>query len=103
MKAYNIGDCIRQLREEQNVNQEDFVPMAFAASPPLSRIERGCHVPSMGTVALLLQRLGVNEIPFLSAWNTELEISNLHRRSRRSNAQKKVDEALQKNREDGRS
>lgn len=23
MKAYNIGDCIRQLREEQNVNQED--------------------------------------------------------------------------------
>lgn len=58
MKAYNIGDCIRQLREEQNVNQEDLCRRPLAASPPCPRIERGCHVPSMGTVALLLQRAG---------------------------------------------
>lgn len=43
MKAYNIGDCIRQLREEQNVNQEDLC-RGLCSKSTLSRIERGCHV-----------------------------------------------------------
>lgn len=79
MKAYNIGDCIRQLREEQNVNQEDLC-RGLCNKSTLSRIERGCHVPSMGTVALLLQRLGVNEdsLSFLLG-TAEMEISNLHK------------------------
>ena len=96
MKAYNIGDCIRQLREEQNVNQEDLCH-GLCSKSTLSRIERGCHVPSMGTVALLLQRLGVNEdsLSFLLG-TTELEISNLHKEIEALNAQKKYDEALQK-------
>ena len=96
MKAYNIGDCIRQLREEQNVNQEDLCH-GLCNKSTLSRIERGCHVPSMGTVALLLQRLGVNEdyLSFLLG-TTELEISNLHKEIEALNAQKKYDEALQK-------
>ena len=62
MKAYNIGDCIRQLREEQNVNQEDLCH-GLCNKSTLSRIERGCHVPSIGTVALLLQRLALLEHP----------------------------------------
>lgn len=96
MKAYNIGDCIRQLREEQNVNQEDLCH-GLCNKSTLSRIERGCHVPSIGTVALLLQRLGVNEdsLSFLLG-TTELEISNLHKEIEALNAQKKYDEALQK-------
>ena len=96
MKAYNIGDCIRQLREEQNVNQEDLC-RGLCNKSTLSRIERGCHVPSIGTVALLLQRLGVNEdsLSFLLG-TTELEISNLHKEIEALNAQKKYDEALQK-------
>lgn len=96
MKAYNIGDCIRQLREEQNVNQEDLCH-GLCNKSTLSRIERGCHVPSMGTVALLLQRLGVNEdyLSFLLG-TTELEISNLHKEIEALNAQKKYDEALEK-------
>lgn len=96
MKAYNIGDCIRQLREEQNVNQEDLC-RGLCSKSTLSRIERGCHVPSIGTVALLLQRLGVNEdsLSFLLG-TTELEISNLHKEIEALNAQKKYDEALQK-------
>lgn len=96
MKAYNIGDCIRQLREEQNVNQEDLC-RGLCSKSTLSRIERGCHVPSMGTVALLLQRLGVNEdyLSFLLG-TTELEISNLHKEIEALNAQRKYDEALQK-------
>lgn len=63
----------------------------------LSRIELGRHVPSIGTVALLLQRLGVNEdsLSFLLG-TTELEISNLHKEIEALNAQKKYDEALQK-------
>ena len=79
MKAYNIGDCIRQLREEQNVNQEDLC-RGLCSKSTLSRIERGCHVPSMGTVALLLQRLGVNEdsLSFLLG-TAEMEFSNLHK------------------------
>ena len=93
MKAYNIGDCIRQLREEQNVNQEDLCH-GLCNKSTLSRIERGCHVPSMGTVALLL---GVNEdsLSFLLG-TTEMEISNLHKEIEALNAQKKYDEALQK-------
>ncbi len=96
MKAYNIGDCIRQLREEQNVNQEDLCH-GLCSKSTLSRIERGCHVPSMGTVALLLQRLGVNEdyLSFLLG-TTEMEISNLHKEIEALNAQRKYDEALQK-------
>lgn len=96
MKAYNIGDCIRQLREEQNVNQEDLCH-GLCNKSTLSRIERGCHVPSIGTVALLLQRLGVNEdsLSFLLG-TTEMEISNLHKEIEALNAQKKYDEALQK-------
>lgn len=96
MKAYNIGDCIRQLREEQNVNQEDLC-RGLCSKSTLSRIERGCHVPSMGTVALLLQRLGVNEdyLSFLLG-TTEMEISNLHKEIEALNAQRKYDEALQK-------
>ncbi len=96
MKAYNIGDCIRQLREEQNVNQEDLC-RGLCSKSTLSRIERGCHVPSIGTVALLLQRLGVNEdsLSFLLG-TTELEISNLHKEIEALNAQRKYDEALQK-------
>lgn len=96
MKAYNIGDCIRQLREEQNVNQEDLCH-GLCSKSTLSRIERGCHVPSIGTVALLLQRLGVNEdsLSFLLG-TTEMEISNLHKEIEALNAQKKYDEALQK-------
>lgn len=96
MKAYNIGDCIRQLREEQNVNQEDLC-RGLCNKSTLSRIERGCHVPSIGTVALLLQRLGVNEdsLSFLLG-TTELEISNLHKEIEALNAQRKYDEALQK-------
>lgn len=96
MKAYNIGDCIRQLREEQNVNQEDLCH-GLCNKSTLSRIERGCQVPSMGTVALLLQRLGVNEdyLSFLLG-TTELEISNLHKEIEALNAQKKYDEALEK-------
>lgn len=96
MKAYNIGDCIRQLREEQNVNQEDLCH-GLCNKSTLSRIERGCHVPSIGTVALLLQRLGVNEdyLSFLLG-TTELEISNLHKEIEALNAQRKYDEALQK-------
>lgn len=96
MKAYNIGDCIRQLREEQNVNQEDLC-RGLCNKSTLSRIERGCHVPSIGTVALLLQRLGVNEdsLSFLLG-TTEMEISNLHKEIEALNAQKKYDEALQK-------
>ena len=96
MKAYNIGDCIRQLREEQNVNQEDLCH-GLCNKSTLSRIERGCHVPSIGTVALLLQRLGVNEdyLSFLLG-TTELEISNLHKEIEALNAQKKYDEALEK-------
>lgn len=96
MKAYNIGDCIRQLREEQNVNQEDLC-RGLCSKSTLSRIERGCHVPSIGTVALLLQRLGVNEdyLSFLLG-TTELEISNLHKEIEALNAQKKYDEALEK-------
>lgn len=44
MKAYNIGDCIRQLREEQNVNQEDLCH-GLCNKSTLSRIERAamCH------------------------------------------------------------
>ncbi len=96
MKAYNIGDCIRQLREEQNVNQEDLCH-GLCNKSTLSRIERGCHVPSIGTIALLLQRLGVNEdsLSFLLG-TTEMEISNLHKEIEALNAQKKYDEALQK-------
>lgn len=96
MKAYNIGDCIRQLREEQNVNQEDLC-RGLCSKSTLSRIERGCHVPSMGTVALLLQRLGVNEdsLSFLLG-TAEMEISNLHKEIEALNAQRKYDEALQK-------
>lgn len=96
MKAYNIGDCIRQLREEQNVNQEDLCH-GLCNKSTLSRIERGCHVPSIGTVALLLQRLGVNEdsLSFLLG-TAEMEISNLHKEIEALNAQKKYDEALQK-------
>ena len=96
MKAYNIGDCIRQLREEQNVNQEDLC-RGLCSKSTLSRIERGCPVPSMGTVALLLQRLGVNEdyLSFLLG-TTEMEISNLHKEIEALNAQRKYDEALQK-------
>ena len=37
MKAYNIGDCIRQLREEQNVNQEDLC-RGLCSKSTLSRI-----------------------------------------------------------------
>ena len=96
MKAYNIGDCIRQLREEQNVNQEDLCH-GLCNKSTLSRIERGCHVPSIGAIALLLQRLGVNEdsLSFLLG-TTEMEISNLHKEIEALNAQKKYDEALQK-------
>ena len=96
MKAYNIGDCIRQLREEQNVNQEDLC-RGLCSKSTLSRIERGCHVPSIGTVALLLQRLGVNEdsLSFLLG-TAEMEISNLHKEIEALNAQRKYDEALQK-------
>ena len=96
MKAYNIGDCIRQLREEQNVNQEDLCH-GLCNKSTLSRIERGCHVPSIGTIALLLQRLGVNEdyLSFLLG-TTEMEIFNLHKEIEALNAQKKYDEALQK-------
>ena len=51
----------------------------------------------MGTVALLLQRLGVNEdsLSFLLG-TAEMEISNLHKEIEALNAQKKYDEALQK-------
>ena len=96
MNAYNIGACIRQLREEQNVNQEDLC-RGLCSKSTLSRIERGCHVPSMGTVALLLQRLGVNEdsLSFLLG-TAEMEISNLHKEIEALNAQRKYDEALQK-------
>ena len=77
MALYNIGNFIKQRREELGITQNELAE-GLCSLPTLSRIESGSHVPHGNTLRSLLQRLGYSDaLMLLPASREEFENSRL--------------------------
>ena len=77
MALYNIGNFIKQRREELGITQNELAE-GLCSLPTLSRIESGSHVPHGNTLRSLLQRLGYSDaLMLLPASREEFEITRL--------------------------
>ena len=96
MKAYHIGFFIKHKREEKGISQKELCKGVCDHST-LSRIERGKHEPSVTTIKVLLQRLGLDDEEFsILLGPKDFEISNLQKEIISLNAQSRFAEALEK-------
>ena len=59
MEIMTIGDCIKKLRENQKLSQEQLGVKASLSGATINRVEKGHNVPSKGTLKLIAQALGV--------------------------------------------
>ncbi len=77
MKVFNIGELIRQRREECGFSQEELC-YGICEQPTLSRIESGATTPSRSKLTALLQRLGMSGEKYYALLSeNELEVANL--------------------------
>ena len=77
MALYNIGNFIKQRREELGITQNELAE-GLCSLPTLSRIEGGSHVPHGNTLRSLLQRLGYSDaLMLMPASREEFEITRL--------------------------
>ena len=77
MALFNIGNFIKQRREELGITQAELAE-GLCSLPTLSRIENGSHVPHGNTLRALLQRLGYSDaLMLLPASREEFEITRL--------------------------
>ena len=95
VKAYYIGFVIKQKREEKASVRKNFAKES-AIIQPLSRIERGKHEPSVTTLKMLLQRLGLDDEEFsILLGSKDFEITNLQKEIVALNAQKQFEQAAE--------
>lgn len=59
VRAYAIGQAVRELRHKAGLRQEDLAKKAGIARPNIARIERGAHEPSTRTLRRVAEALGV--------------------------------------------
>ena len=77
MALYNIGNFIKQRREELGITQNELAE-GLCSLPTLSRLENGTQTPHQSTVRALLQRLGYSDaLMFQAAGREEFEIAQL--------------------------
>ena len=96
MKAYHIGFFIKHKREEKGISQKELCKGVCDHST-LSRIERGKHEPSVTTIKVLLQRLGLDDEEFsILLGPKDFEISNLQKEIIALNAQKQFEQAAER-------
>lgn len=77
MALYNIGNFIKQRREELGITQNELAE-GLCSPVTLSRIENGSQVPHGNTLRALLQRLGYSDaLMLLPASREEFEITRL--------------------------
>lgn len=96
VKAYHIGFVIKQKREEKGISQKELCK-GICDHSTLSRIERGKHEPSVTTLKMLLQRLGLDDEEFsILLGPKDFEITNLQKEIVALNAQKQFEQAAEK-------
>ena len=77
MALFNIGNFIKQRREELGITQAELAE-GLCSLPTLSRIENGNNVPHGNTLRALLQRLGYSDaLMLMPASREEFEITRL--------------------------
>ena len=77
MALYNIGNFIKQRREELGITQNELAE-GLCSPVTLSRLENGTQTPHQSTVRALLQRLGYSDaLMFQAAGREEFEIAQL--------------------------
>lgn len=95
VKAYHIGFVIKQKREEKGISQKELCK-GICDHSTLSRIERGKHEPSVTTLKMLLQRLGLDDEEFsILLGPKDFEITNLQKEIVALNAQKQFEQAAE--------
>lgn len=83
MALYNIGNFIKQRREELGITQAELAE-GLCSLPTLSRLENGSQIPHGNTLRALLQRLGYSDaLMFQPAGRKEFEIDRLKNEIRR--------------------
>lgn len=96
VKAYHSGFVIKQKREEKGISQKELCK-GICDNSTLSRIERGKHEPSVTTLKMLLQRLGLDDEEFsILLGPKDFEITNLQKEIVALNAQKQFEQAAEK-------